>query len=218
MAQVSPVGQNHVATAEDAGEQKVNGLNGATLTDLDQSSVYFKRTTMPSAAFGVIETEDRRDVVSSHAGLGQLVSSVSTAGSFPPAPRLSHTPTSDFQPPYFPPPYNLPSQQTMDFHHPHFNTDSYSHLSSFHQGTQQYHQLHPADRNVLRPREDQIHMHTGLTAPHDVRRTDYGALRRPDVLVPGAHHLSFGEQDAAMLNIHPGTGLPIIDEANHQVS
>lgn len=105
----------------------------------------------------------------------------------------------------------------MDFHHPHFNTDSYSHLSSFHQGTQQYHQLHPADRNVLRPREDQIHMHTGLTAPHDVRRTDYGALRRPDVLVPGAHHLSFGEQDAAMLNIHPGTGLPIIDEANHQV-
>lgn len=57
MAQVSPVGQNHVATAEDAGEQKVNTLNGATLTDLDQSSVYFKRTTMPSAAFGVIETE-----------------------------------------------------------------------------------------------------------------------------------------------------------------
>ena len=152
--------------------------------------------------------QDRRDL-GSHGGLGQLVSSVSTAGSFPPAPRLSHTPTSDFQPPYFPPPYNLPSQQTMEFH-PHFNADSYSHLSNFHQQSQQhYHQLHTPDRNVLRYKEEPLHnMHPGLTPPH----SDYGGIRRPDILMSGGHPLGFGEQNANILNIHPSAGLPGIED------
>ncbi|XP_033737756.1 transcription factor AP-2-epsilon-like isoform X1 [Pecten maximus] len=220
MAQVSPVGHNHIgATAEEVGGQQKGVVNGtASLTDLDHNSQYYKPqvTTMPSA-FGIIDSEDRRDVVSSQ-GLGQLVTS--SAGSFPPAPRLSHTPTSDFQPPYFPPPYNLPSQQSMEFHHPHFNTDSYSHLGSFHQGTvtqQHYHQLHtPDSRNVLRPREDGLHnMHHGLPAPHDPRRTDYGGMRRPDILVPGGHHLGF-DQDPTILNIHTGNGLQVLDDGVHQ--
>ena len=47
MAQVSPVG--HVATAEEAGQAaKVNG-SGA-LTDLDQSSSYYRKEDMPTAA------------------------------------------------------------------------------------------------------------------------------------------------------------------------
>lgn len=158
--------------------------------------------------------QDRRDV-SSHGGLGQLVSSVSSAGSFPPAPRLSHTPTSDFQPPYFPPPYNLPSQQTMDFHHPHFNADSYSHLSNFHQQSQQhYHQLHPPERNVLRYKEEPLHnMHPGLTPPH----SEYGGIRRPDILMSGGHPLGFGDQNTNLLNIHPSAGLPGIEDGIHQV-
>lgn len=210
MAQVSPTG--HVATAEETGQAKVNG--SGSITDLDQSQSYYRKGEMPEAFNGLLsESEDRRDV-SSHGGLGQLVSSVSSAGSFPPAPRLSHTPTSDFQPPYFPPPYNLPSQQTMDFHHPHFNADSYSHLSNFHQQSQQhYHQLHPPERNVLRYKEEPLHnMHPGLTPPH----SEYGGIRRPDILMSGGHPLGFGDQNTNLLNIHPSAGLPGIEDGIHQ--
>ncbi|KAL5021858.1 hypothetical protein ScPMuIL_001013 [Solemya velum] len=207
MAQVSPVGQIHIRAENDSGEVKVNG----NLTDLERDT-YYKPLNMPSA-FGLLESEDRRDVVGGHAGLGQLVSSVASTGSFPPAPRLSHTPTSDFQPPYFPPPYNLPSQQPVEFHHPHVNSDPYSHLSGFHQSPQQhYHQLHPPERNVLRHRDDALHnMHPGLGGTHDIRRADYG-VRRPDILVPGGHHpFSFADQDPNML-LHGTTGIPGLDD------
>jgi len=53
MAQVSPVGHNHVATAEETGQAKVNG---ASITDLDQSPNYYKRE-MPTAYTGTVETE-----------------------------------------------------------------------------------------------------------------------------------------------------------------
>eukprot|EP00106_Octopus_bimaculoides_P020452 XP_014787894.1 PREDICTED: transcription factor AP-2-beta-like [Octopus bimaculoides] len=150
---------------------------------------------------------DRRDLVSTHGGLGQLVTSVGTSGSFSSAPRLSHTPTTDFQPPYFPPPYNLPPQQPVDFHHPHVQTDPYTHLNSFHQGAQQhYHQLHPPERNVLRHREDALHnMSSALPAAYESRRTDYSGVRRPEVLMHGGHHgLGITEQDPSLLPLHAG--------------
>ena len=53
MAQVSPVGQNHVATAEETGQAKVNGTS---ITDLDQSPNYYKRE-MPTAYSGTVENE-----------------------------------------------------------------------------------------------------------------------------------------------------------------
>lgn len=158
---------------------------------------------------------DRRDLVSTHGGLGQLVTSVGTSGSFSSAPRLSHTPTTDFQPPYFPPPYNLPPQQPVDFHHPHVQTDPYTHLNSFHQGAQQhYHQLHPPERNVLRHREDALHnMSSALPGAYDSRRTDYSGVRRPEVLMHGGHHgLGITEQDPSLLPLHTGGAISGLED------
>ncbi|KAL4235941.1 Transcription factor AP-2-alpha [Mactra antiquata] len=152
---------------------------------------------------------ERRDVLGSHAGLGQLVATVSTAASFPPAPRLSHTPTSDFQPPYFPPPYNPISQQPVDFHPHPVNTDPYSHLSGFQPPQQHYHQL--PDRNVLRHRDD-IHNMAGGLQPHDRNRTDYGGMGRTDLLVPRAPlSIGYGDTDPSLLNIHGGN---MMDDGN----
>lgn len=53
MAQVSPVGHNHVATAEENGQAEVNGTS---ITDLDQSPNYYKRE-MPTAFNGNVDTE-----------------------------------------------------------------------------------------------------------------------------------------------------------------
>ncbi|XP_074640326.1 transcription factor AP-2-epsilon-like [Tubulanus polymorphus] len=183
------------------------------LTSDDSASHYSNKlndrdSTMPSA-FGLIEAEERRDLVGTHGSLGQLGSAVCTTSSgFTAAPRLSHTPTTDFQPPYFPPPYNLPPQQPVDFHHAHVNADPYSHLNTFHQGPQQhYHQLHPPERNVLRHRDDLHNMHPGLSG-YDSRRSDYGAVRRPDVLMHTGHHGL--DQETSLLSLH-GTGVSIED-------
>lgn len=51
MAQVSPVGQIHIAAENNSGEVKVNG----NLTDIDRDS-YYKPLNMPSA-FGLLESE-----------------------------------------------------------------------------------------------------------------------------------------------------------------
>ncbi|XP_041357257.1 transcription factor AP-2-epsilon-like isoform X2 [Gigantopelta aegis] len=157
----------------------------------------------------------RSDLVASQ-GLGQLVSSIGGSGTFSSAPRLSHTPNTDFQPPYFPPPYNLPPQQSVDFHH-HVNADPYSHLNSFQTPQHHYnHQLHHTDRNVLRHREDGIHnMHPGLPGAYDSRRTDYGQIRRPDVLMHGGPHGLTLEQDPSLLSLHGGGGLQVLDDGSH---
>ena len=160
--------------------------------------------------------QDRRDLVSAHGGLGQLGSSIcttSSTSSFTSAPRLSHTPTTDFQPPYFPPPYNLPPQQPVDFHHPHVNADPYSHLNSFQGPQQHYHQLHPPERPLKYPRDDPLNMHPGLPGAYDSRRSDYGAVRRPDVLMHSGHGL---DQDTSILSLHGSTGVSM--ENGTQVS
>ena len=139
--------------------------------------------------------QERRDVIGSHPGLGQLVASVSTSGSFPAAPRLSHTPTSDFQPPYFPPPYNPIAQQAVEFHPHHVSADPYSHLSGFQPTQHQYHPLQTPDRKVLGYRDDGNNMHAGLQ-----NRTEYGMRR--DFLMPGGHPPLGFEQDPALLGLH----------------
>lgn len=154
-----------------------------------------------------------------HGGLGPLVSSaVTSSGTFPSAPRLSHTPTTDFQPPYFPPPYNLGPQQPVDFHH--VNADPYPHLNTFHpqgpHGQQHYHQLHTPDtRNVLRPRDDlhNIH-HPGLPGSYDSRRPDYPGIRRPDVLMPGPTHIGIDQDPSIIHGIHHPTSLPSLDDGS----
>ena len=168
--------------------------------------------------FSFFFPQDRRDLVSSHGSLGQLGTSVSTsASSFSAAPRLSHTPTTDFQPPYFPPPYNLPPQQPADvFHHHQVNADPYSHINSFQHGPHQYHPLQTPDRSaaVLRHRDDPLNVH-GFGA-YDSRRSDYpGTVRRPDVLLHGGHH-GLGEQESNLLAIHGNVGL--MDHDGTQVS
>lgn len=56
-------------------------------------------------------------------------------------------------------------------------------------------------------------MHPGLTPPH----SDYGGIRRPDILMSGGHPLGFGDQNTNLLNIHPSAGLSGIEDGIHQV-
>lgn len=190
--------------------RSVDGLRSVEGVILHAHVIYFIICT--HCLFFHIIFQDRRPDLSGQGGLGQLVSSIGGSGSFSStAPRLSHTPTTDFQPPYFPPPYNLPPQQPVDFHH-HANVDPYAHahLNSFHQTPQHpYNQIH-SERNVLRHRDDGLHtMHPGLPT-YDTRRADYGSVRRPDVLMHGHHGLTL-DQDPGMLNIH--TGLPALEDS-----
>ena len=149
--------------------------------------------------------QDRRDLVGAHPGLGQLGSTGSTS-SFSSAPRLSHTPSSDFQPPYFPPPYNLPPQHPVDFNH-HVNTDPYSHLANHYQNPHQpYQHLNTTERHhgMLGHREDPLQRGFGT---YDTRR-DYSGMRRPDVLVPSHHEL----QDTGLLSLHQQSALSAMDD------
>uniref|UniRef100_T1JIM4 Uncharacterized protein n=1 Tax=Strigamia maritima TaxID=126957 RepID=T1JIM4_STRMM len=164
-----------------------------------------------------INLEER---VSGHsASLGPITSVVgsSSTSSFTNVPRLSHTPTTaDFQPPYFPPPYNhLPPQQQLDFHAHHVNTDPY--LNSLHPASQQhYHQLHAPQRHDVLARRDsdaaaalhlQTNMHAGLPGYDSAtRRSDYSAVRRPDVLM---HHHGLGDQDSLILH---NANLPTLED------
>ncbi|XP_077991112.1 transcription factor AP-2-epsilon-like isoform X2 [Glandiceps talaboti] len=151
--------------------------------------------------------QERTDLVTGHRSGFTAGSVGNSSSSFSSAPRLSHTPTTDFQPPYFPPPYNIPQQPSqLDFHH-HVNTDPYSHLNTLHQPQQHYHQLQAQHRpqHVLRHRDDsdplhlQTNMHPGMPqlSALDGRR-DYGGVRRPDVLVHGGHH-GLGNPDTDLL-------------------
>ena len=129
-----------------------------------------------------------------------------------PTHRLRHTPTTDFQPPYFPPPYSVPQPQSLDLHH-HVNPDPYAHLNHYNTG---YHQQHvnPHDRQQLLggggdPLSNSIHR--GFPSAYDSRRTDYGSVNRPEVLIPprGPHDL----HDTSLLAL-PSSGLSVLDDGN----
>lgn len=223
MAQLSPLGHAGSPNAGNAQKRKVDDSD-----DVTGRLSPGKSDDMPSA-FGLIDspTEERRDLVGSHAAAAALgpITSIGTVGgsatSFNTTPRLTHTPTpSDFQPPYYPPPYNIPQQQ-IEFHHHHVNTDPYTHLNPLAtaQHQQQYQQLHPPQRGhglANRRDDDPLHiptsMHPGLSGTYvDAgRRVDpaYSNVRRPDVLMHGPHMLS--EQD--LINLHTPGGLPTLDD------
>ncbi|XP_066273346.1 transcription factor AP-2-epsilon-like isoform X2 [Branchiostoma lanceolatum] len=188
MAQLSPL-----AHTSPGGKRKRPGSP-------DEATPASKRGNDMPSAFGLIDAntpEERSDLMGPRPNLTPLgtISSSSTA-SFSSPPRLSHTPTTDFQPPYFPPPYNLPPQQTQhDFHHPAMNADPYSHLNSLHHSQhQQYPQLHQQrpPQPVLRHREDEQHLqhnfHPGIIpqmTPSFDRRPDLDSypMRRPETII-----------------------------------
>lgn len=139
--------------------------------------------------------QDRRDLVQGHSG-GSLgpIASISHTSTFSSGPRLSHAPSSDFQPPYFPPPYNLPHQQ-LDLHGVNAAAaasvgEPYSHFNSLGHDPQQYHHHHHG---------------YGDSAAAARRNSElaYVNVRRPDVL----HHHVLNDQEL----INSGTLQPLDD-------
>uniref|UniRef100_A0A8C8ELM0 Transcription factor AP-2-alpha n=1 Tax=Oncorhynchus tshawytscha TaxID=74940 RepID=A0A8C8ELM0_ONCTS len=100
------------------------------------------------------------------------------------APPLSHTPNSDFQPPYFPPPYQPIYSQSQD-PYSHVN-DPYS-LNSLHAQPQPQHPGWPGQRQSQE--STLLHQHRGL--PHQLCR-EY----RREVLLPSGHGLDTGLSDS----------------------
>uniref|UniRef100_A0A4W3JWE5 Transcription factor AP-2 alpha n=1 Tax=Callorhinchus milii TaxID=7868 RepID=A0A4W3JWE5_CALMI len=103
---------------------------------------------------------------------------------YPTAPPLSHTPNTDFQPPYFPPPYQPIYPQSQD-PYSHVN-DPYS-LNSLHPQPQPQHPSWPQRQSQ---ESGILHQHRGLPqlTGLDPRR-DY---RRPEILLHGTHGLDSG--------------------------
>ncbi|MEJ1285186.1 hypothetical protein NN561_016176 [Cricetulus griseus] len=134
------------------------------------------------------------------------------------APPLSHTPSSDFQPPYFPPPYQpLPYHQSQD-PYSHVN-DPYS-LNPLHQpqqhpwGQRQRQEVGSEAGSLLPQPRAALPQLSGL----DPRR-DYHSVRRPDVLLHSAHHgLDAGMGDSLSLHGlgHPGMeDVQSVEDANN---
>ena len=138
-------------------------------------------------------------MVGTHGPLDQLNAG---ASGFSHTNRLRHTPTTDFQPPYFPPPY---MQQTPDVfsHHNLHPQDPYGHINHYNASQHQY---PTSDRHHALLGNDPLNsIQRGFPA-YDTRRNEYGApVSRPEVLIPhGRPH----ELDAhGLLNIpNPGLG------------
>ncbi|XP_075069156.1 transcription factor AP-2-alpha isoform X7 [Mixophyes fleayi] len=111
------------------------------------------------------------------------------------APPLSHTPNTDFQPPYFPPPYQPLYPQSQD-PYSHVN-DPYS-LNSLHAQPQPQHPVWPGQRQSQET--SLLHTHRGL--PHQLSgldpRRDY---RRHEDLLHGPHGLGSGIGDIPIHSI-----------------
>ncbi|KAG8571742.1 hypothetical protein GDO81_011766 [Engystomops pustulosus] len=140
------------------------------------------------------DSQDRHDGTSNGtARLPQL----GTVGQSPyaSAPPLSHTPNTDFQPPYFPPPYQPIYPQSQD-PYSHVN-DPYS-LNSLHAQPQPQHPGWPGQRQSQET--SLLHTHRGL--PHQLSgldpRRDY---RRHEDLLHGPHGLGSGIGDIPIHSI-----------------
>ncbi|XP_072906939.1 transcription factor AP-2-alpha isoform X4 [Hemitrygon akajei] len=137
------------------------------------------------------ECEDRHDGTSNGTPRLPQLGTVSQSP-YPTAPPLSHTPNTDFQPPYFPPPYQPIYPQSQD-PYSHVN-DPYS-LNPLHPQPQPQHPTWPQRQNQ---EAGILHQHRALPqlAGLDPRR-DY---RRPEVLLHSTHGLDSGLGDS--LPIH----------------
>lgn len=134
--------------------------------------------------------QDRHDGTSNGtARLPQLGS----VGQYSSAPPLSHTPNSDFQPPYFPPPYQPIYPQSQD-PYSHVN-DPYS-INSLHAQPQPQHPAWPSQRQSQE--SGLLHQHRGL--PHQLCR-EY----RREVLLPSAHGIDTGLTDSIPIHGIPHT-------------
>ncbi|XP_069740845.1 transcription factor AP-2 gamma isoform X2 [Narcine bancroftii] len=116
------------------------------------------------------------------------------------APPLSHTPSSDFQPPYFPPPYQPLTYTQSSEHYSHLS-DPYSlnvlHHHHHHQPQQQQAPSWPG-----RQGQDAVlsHHHRGGATPQLSALEPRREIRRPDGLIPGPHHMD--TTLAENLNMH----------------
>ncbi|XP_056377110.1 transcription factor AP-2-alpha isoform X4 [Hyla sarda] len=131
------------------------------------------------------ECEDRHDGTSNGTARLPQLGSVGQSP-YASAPPLSHTPNTDFQPPYFPPPYQPIYPQSQD-PYSHVN-DPYS-LNSLHAQPQPQHPGWPGQRQSQET--SLLHTHRGL--PHQLSgldpRRDY---RRHEDLLHGPHGLGSG--------------------------
>ncbi|XP_042891808.1 transcription factor AP-2-epsilon-like isoform X4 [Penaeus japonicus] len=130
--------------------------------------------------------------------LGPITSigGVGGSASFASTPRI-HTPTTDFQPPYFPPPY-LGTENQMATHHP--AADPYQ-LHSLPTNYTTYTSATLQNRHEVPRREDPLHVvsSTGQVGLYD--RTYAGVDRTGAVLMGAARH-----EDIILSNtIHPHT-------------
>ncbi|PWA18165.1 hypothetical protein CCH79_00004312, partial [Gambusia affinis] len=122
------------------------------------------------------------------------------------APPLSHTPNSDFQPPYFPPPYQPIYPQSQD-PYSHVN-DPYS-LNSLHAQPQSQHPGWPGQRQGQE--SGLLHQHRSL--PHQLCR-EY----RREVLLPSGHGIDTGLSDSIPIHgiPHPLDDVqPVEDQGIH---
>ncbi|XP_077125967.1 transcription factor AP-2-alpha isoform X7 [Ranitomeya variabilis] len=137
---------------------------------------------------------DRHDGASNGTGRLPQLGSVGQSP-YASAPPLSHTPNTDFQPPYFPPPYQPIYNQSQD-PYSHIN-DPYS-LNSLHAQPQPQHPGWPGQRQSQEA--SLLHTHRGL--PHQLAgldpRRDY---RRHEDLLHGPHGLGSGLGDLPIHSI-----------------
>lgn len=157
-----------------------------TLQDVEQ--MLYNRLHVFPTFFPFVQ--DRHDGTSNGtARLPQLGS----VGQYSSAPPLSHTPNSDFQPPYFPPPYQPIYPQSQD-PYSHVN-DPYS-INSLHAQPQPQHPAWPSQRQSQE--SGLLHQHRGL--PHQLCR-EY----RREVLLPSAHGIETGLTDSVSIHGIPHT-------------
>ncbi|XP_075069151.1 transcription factor AP-2-alpha isoform X2 [Mixophyes fleayi] len=156
-----------------------------------------KRRTadMPMAYPGYSQdSQDRHDGTSNGTARLPQLGSVGQSP-YASAPPLSHTPNTDFQPPYFPPPYQPLYPQSQD-PYSHVN-DPYS-LNSLHAQPQPQHPVWPGQRQSQET--SLLHTHRGL--PHQLSgldpRRDY---RRHEDLLHGPHGLGSGIGDIPIHSI-----------------
>uniref|UniRef100_UPI00398F1B4B transcription factor AP-2 gamma n=1 Tax=Pristiophorus japonicus TaxID=55135 RepID=UPI00398F1B4B len=121
------------------------------------------------------------------------------------APPLSHTPSSDFQPPYFPPPYQPLAYTQSSDHYSHLS-DPYS-LNVLHQQQQQQHTVWPGRQT----QEAGLAHHQRISLAQLSALEPRREIRRPDILIPGTHHM-----DTALAeNINMHDVVDTMDEVQH---